>query len=313
MKKLLLAVAALTPLFAHAAVGDQVIANSSNTVSVQTWATHAGAVVGLFFKDAQGNVFNFVNNSDHGRDIQMAVTLDGYCEALNPTEAGRANDGSSPSTTSAIGSMSLLAPNKLYSSVHPAYWLSPGQAVGTQSPGCTPAPGGIAVNSTAVSSDVMYKVITVGIGANDLQKVVMYQSSLTSANARTMATWQVPALYLIPEFTHFEKYTGTSWTDMAQGAADPTTSYATEFVANTIMVSNAAGTRAVGVWSPGSSMVGARYLSGITSDPTTTITANKFLGPFAAGQTLNAVSYFVVGTRAEVQRIMTQSVIGQLY
>lgn len=262
---------------------------------------------------AAGIVHNFINNSDHGRDMQMAITLNGYCDALNPTEAGSLNDGSSQNTTSFLGSMTMVAPNELLSAVYPAYWLSPGQVVPTVQPSCTAAPGGIAVNTTAVAPDVMYKRVTVGIGGGDLQKVVKYQSAFTSASARSQAAWQIPTIYLVPEFTVFEKYTGTAWAPMAQGGTDPTATSTTEWVVGSIMVSNTSGSRAIGMWSPTSSMVGARYLPPIATDPTSTISANLFLGQVRAQQTLNAVSYIVVGTRADVQRIMNQSVIGKLF
>ena len=56
-----------------------------------------GAVDSLVWKDKE-----FINNWDHGRQLQMAMSVEGYGECWNPTEAGGKSDGTGMETKTVL-------------------------------------------------------------------------------------------------------------------------------------------------------------------------------------------------------------------
>ena len=56
-----------------------------------------GAVDSLVWKDKE-----FINNWDHGRQLQSAMTVQNYGECWNPTEAGGRSDGNGKETKSIL-------------------------------------------------------------------------------------------------------------------------------------------------------------------------------------------------------------------
>ena len=59
-----------------------------------------GAVDSLVWKDKE-----FINNYDHGRQLQMAMSIEGYGECWNPTEAGGRSDGTGTETKTILSSI----------------------------------------------------------------------------------------------------------------------------------------------------------------------------------------------------------------
>jgi hypothetical protein len=84
----------------------------------------AGAITSLTYRGVQ-----YVDNFDHGRQIQSAFQLDGLGECLNPTEAGSKADAAKPRTTSKILTSSTSG-NELRTSTQAAFWLAPGEQYG---------------------------------------------------------------------------------------------------------------------------------------------------------------------------------------
>lgn len=73
--------------------------------------------------------FEYLDSTDHGRELQTAWQLDGMGEAQNPTEAGSAADGAGPISSTRV----LLAKVEgltLTTRCNPAYWY-PYQGVAT--------------------------------------------------------------------------------------------------------------------------------------------------------------------------------------
>lgn len=66
--------------------------------------------------------FEFVDSSDHGRELQTAWQLDDMVEGENPTEAGSASDGAGPTSTTVVTGTRLNG-NVLETSATLAYWL----------------------------------------------------------------------------------------------------------------------------------------------------------------------------------------------
>lgn len=99
--------------------GDAVIGNP--VLKITTSSQYGGAINGLYYGGRQ-----FVNDVDHGRQIQVSTFNDGWGECENPTEAGARNDGTSASTTTQFLGIAANA-SFLWTYVDPAYWLAPGQ------------------------------------------------------------------------------------------------------------------------------------------------------------------------------------------
>lgn len=70
----------------------------SNPVTVSTLNNvYGGAISSLIWKQRE-----FINNYDHGRQIQSALQVDGFVECNNPTESGSEADGKKSSSTSQV-------------------------------------------------------------------------------------------------------------------------------------------------------------------------------------------------------------------
>ncbi len=67
----------------------------TNGIQVCTSARCAGAIDYVAWNGKQ-----FISDYDHGRELQIAVTVDDWQERFNPTEAGSVADGASQQTSS---------------------------------------------------------------------------------------------------------------------------------------------------------------------------------------------------------------------
>ncbi len=114
-----------------------------DTIRLTASARFAGAITSLTW-----NGVEFIDSSDHGRELQSALHLNGLGECYNPTEAGAASDwfGSSSKL------LSITAQgNTLESRARMAFWVAPGKS----SRSC-PHPK----NTTALSDHELSKTIT---------------------------------------------------------------------------------------------------------------------------------------------------------
>ena len=67
----------------------------SSGIEVCTSDRCAGAIDSVTWGGKQ-----FISDYDHGRELQIAVTVDGHGECYNPTEAGSLGDGDTQNTSS---------------------------------------------------------------------------------------------------------------------------------------------------------------------------------------------------------------------
>ncbi|MGE6757772.1 hypothetical protein ACQKGO_07185 [Corallococcus interemptor] len=170
--------------------GDTSFGNA--TVQMGTSASHGGAVTSLNYGGMQ-----YINNKDHGRQMQVAFSLDGYDEALMPTEAGSNRNKSDPiSTTQVVGYGAQ--PGSMTSTVHPAYWLEPGEEAGEYN--SEP----YARNETLVSEDLITKDVTVGVGGHD--NVIQYDSHIQLAAPHDKIYAEVPTTYVNGEFKNHYRF-----------------------------------------------------------------------------------------------------------
>jgi len=85
-----------------------------------SWST-AGAIMSLKLGDVE-----FVDNADHGRQIQSAIQLNGIDPSYNPNEAGSIDDGSvfcSTCTTSELLGLAIPSSNRLMTTTDMAYFF----------------------------------------------------------------------------------------------------------------------------------------------------------------------------------------------
>ncbi len=159
----------------------------SGNVTIGTHRKYAGAIDTLRINSSG----NFVNNYDHGRQIQYAITT-GNGECYNPTEAGSASDGSGNTSSSQFVEGCQVSDSKIYTKNRMAFWLSPG----TKGFACNTEN---AVNTSKVSDFYLSKIIETGFDNNpNLTRIVAKVDVPHKLN--TMAI-EVPTGYLHRGFT----------------------------------------------------------------------------------------------------------------
>ena len=94
---------------------------SQTELSVKAGAPYGGAISSIVWHGKE-----FVDSFDHGRELQSALSFDGYGECYNPTEGGSEIDGSKLTTTSELLS-SRTTSTTLESRTDMAFWMIPGQ------------------------------------------------------------------------------------------------------------------------------------------------------------------------------------------
>ena len=199
-----------------------------SSIAVGISSRTAGAIDSLTWGGTQ-----FINAYDHGRELQSAAAYDGFGECLNPTEAGNDSDATGPRSASLltalqVGSTTLLTRSQM------AYFMAPGRPVGN----CPKGPGPYAGPR---SDDVLTKRVT--LGAAGVANAIEYRATFTTARAHASATFEAATAYMPPEFSRFSSF------DPATGQAAPLSAGPGE-QGVPVILSNADGSRAMGVYSP---------------------------------------------------------------
>ncbi len=162
--------------------------NSPMTIS--TSSRTAGSIDSLIWKNKQ-----FINVTDHGRELQSASSFDGYGECFNPTEAGNYFiDGDGPNSSSVLNYSSTTS-NSLTTIISPAYWTVPGQACEKRT---NP------VNTTIVSDHLIRKDVTIGVF--NLPNVTEYRVTYFLPIAHSVAIFEVLTGYMTNDFTAYWTY-----------------------------------------------------------------------------------------------------------
>lgn len=218
---------------AAAPVGDAVIRGRAgpSEIVIKTTARVAGAIDSLTWNGRE-----FLDSSDHGRQLQSASNLD--CgkqfipEVFNPTEAGSVADGAGPTSSSVL--LSLRAgKNTLETTTRMAFWLPPGGK----------SEGHPAYNDTVVSDHLLTK--RVRIGARGLPHAIEYEVSFTLPKGEHHRLAQFEALtgYMPPAFRDF-------WAlDVGTGTLSPLSDGPGE-QAKPVILATPNGSHAMGVYSP---------------------------------------------------------------
>jgi hypothetical protein len=292
----LIAALLLTPMAASAAEPSQQTWRISNEVMVVSIsARDAGAVCSLVY-DGQ----EFVNDHDHGRQLQVAWFYNDLGEAYNPTEAGADKDGVGPRSTSQL--VSVQADGHILQTVnHPAHWRH------------TSLPEEHRKNTALVSKDTLTKKLTLGFNGDPhvlvFDTTVAISPELTGPPMNSMRI-EAPTLYSHPHLGRHQLF------DLASGELKEVPSRALNFdQMNEVIrhvtrhdvapiLSSRDGRHAVAFFTPQRGNFWAYCTHDVPSkDPTNAcgkMTA-FFKHAVAAGQSHSYRTFIVVGDLATVQ------------
>jgi hypothetical protein len=268
--------------FGDSAIGADVL---GSRLSIRTSRSFAGAVTSLQFRGRE-----YIDNYDHGRQLQSAASFDRLGECYNPTEAGSRNDGYGPNTTSRLLRI-RTADNWLETDTDMAFWLPPGEnyraPCGERSDVTT------AVNTTRVSGHVLKK--RVEIGYQGLDNVIAYNVSYNVPEARTSAIFEAATIYTPPAFSRRLVF------DPVNNVLSPTSHFGEQSLP--VLLATQDGQHAVGMYSFGLPQNGAGYGTFGFAD------TNKLNCVYRVNGIVPGAYGFqclvIVGTQAEVVRAMT--------
>ena len=200
-------------------------------IVITTTARLAGAIHSLTWNGRE-----FVNSSDHGRQIQSASNFDAGTpftpETFNPTEAGSVQDGAGPKSSSRL--LHLVAKgHELQTTNQMAFWLTPdGQSQGHP-----------AKNSTMLSDHLLTK--RVRIGYKQLPHVIQYDVtfSVPVGEKHSYAQFEAVTGYMPAEFETFWKFNPQSreLEPLDDGPGEQP---------HPVVLATASGSHAMGVFSP---------------------------------------------------------------
>ncbi|MEE7476274.1 hypothetical protein [Methylobacterium hispanicum] len=199
-----------------------------STIAVGVSSRTAGAIDSVIWRGTQ-----FINTYDHGRQLQSAVSFNGYGECFNPTEAGSVADGTGPHSTSLLLALELGA-RRLRTRTQMAYWIETGSRAGE-------CPKGIGPYRTSLSDVVLTKEVL--LGAEGVANAIAVRVTYKTPIPRGPATFEALTAYLPPAFSTF-------WSlDPRSGTLQPLSDGPGEQGAP-IIFSTQDGSRALGVYSP---------------------------------------------------------------
>lgn len=213
--------------------GDAVIRApcAGSEIVITATSRLAGAIHSLTWNGQE-----FINSTDHGRQLQSASNFDAGSaftgETFNPTEAGSRFDGVGPTSTSRL--LHLVARgNTLQTTSRMAFWLRPGEKSG----------GHPAKNTSDLSNHLLTKRVT--IGYRDLPNVIQYDVTfgLPVDESHQYAQFEAVTGYMPPVFSQFltlEMSSGTT-AELSDGPGEQS---------KPVIFSTADGQYAMGIWSP---------------------------------------------------------------
>jgi hypothetical protein len=259
--------------------GRVTIGNGVITLGMSTRV--AGAIDSLYVGGRE-----YINSWDHGRQMQIAWTVNGTGECNNPTEAGSSANGIHNSSSSRWVSHSETAATATTVS-YPAFWLKP-----TDRADCA--------DVVQLPGHKLQKYVQVGVPGVSAHLIELI-SQVTIPAATSHLVIETPATYLGGEFTW--AYT---W--------DPSTcqvarSYAWGEKSLPVIAATSNGISAIGAWSPdlpspGFSTVGygrAQFLDGANpANSTNKINAVYRRSNIPAG-TYEQQTFIAAGTLEEVR------------
>ncbi len=216
-----------------AAWGDSTISAMAGPwpITISTAAHNAGAITSLRWGS---NNKQYINDFDHGRQLQSASSFDGLGEAFNPTEAGSAANGANPSPSSSVlqglstwSSNGTGVHNVLATQTQMAFWNP--------------------VSGATVSNHILNKQVTIGLPG--MAHVIEYRTQFTipANETHTHGVFEVLTGYMPEEFSQFYTYDvkngATNTAPLSDGPGEQSLP---------IIFALANGNHAMGIYSPDS-------------------------------------------------------------
>lgn len=219
--------------------GNAVIRGKAGASEIVITTTNrvAGAIHSLTWNGKE-----FINSTDHGRQLQSASNLDCgrpiQAETFNPTEAGSRADGAGDKSSSKL--LQIRAEGaELQTTTQMAYWLKPGEK----------SSGHPARNDKILSDQLLRK--RVHIGHKTLPHAIEYEVTFTlpKGEKHTYAVFEALTGYMPDEFNRFWKF------DAASGELKPMERGQGEQPCP-VVLSTASGSHAMGVYAPEQPLAG---------------------------------------------------------
>jgi hypothetical protein len=210
----------------------QIQATSDGATAIITTTRRLAGAIGSF----QWNGHEFINATDHGRELQSACSFDNSptanAESFNPTEAGSCRDSDGTNTTSRLLEISAGG-NHLHTRTQMAFWLAPGGR----------SEGQLARNTNTLSGYLLTKDVTIGFKrwpqALDYRVTFSVPAGVHHRNAQ----FEALTGYMPPEFSRFWQF------DPATGKLQPL-SNGPAGITNPVVLATPDGKFAMGVWAP---------------------------------------------------------------
>lgn len=274
------------------AYGRYTIAN--DIIAVSASDRTGGAVDSVVWNGRE-----LVNSWDHGRQVQLALSINGWGECYNPTEAGGGFDGMGGTTTSQLlglrGTLTTLATTS-----KPAFWMNPGAPHPAPTPECS-----VARNATPGSEYRFDKNVQIGVAG--IRHVIQFLSSVYVPDDVSSLTLEGPTGYLAGDLTAFYAVDLDLAVLTRLPAAPPGEQQ------QPLVVATADGAYAMGAWSPELPQLGNpggygkfAFPSGDAVNATNKWNIVFRHGALAAGTTISHRAYLVVGSLENVRVAMKQ-------
>ena len=191
-----LLITAALPSLGQQPDGDtQIRSTTTGSTVVITTARRFGGAIDSF----QWNGHEFINHTDHGRELQSAASFDNTpdagAETFNPTEAGSRADGAGTNTTSRL--LQIVARgNHLQTRTQMAFWLAPGER----------SEGQLARNTNTLSDYILTKEVTIGFQRWPQALDYRVKFSLPAGAHHTSAQFEALTGYMPEEFSRFWEF-----------------------------------------------------------------------------------------------------------
>jgi hypothetical protein len=168
----------------------------ASEIVITTTARVAGAVHSLRWGNQE-----FIDSTDHGRQLQSACsfdcgsTSDFWAEAFNPTEAGSRDDAAGPTSSSRLHSLRAHGA-ELETTTQMAFWLAPGEE----------SSGHTACNRTVLSDYLVSKRIHIGYRnwPHALQYEVTFE--IPRGARHKLAQFEAVTGYMPSDFSRFWRF-----------------------------------------------------------------------------------------------------------
>jgi hypothetical protein len=245
------------------------------------------------------NSNEFMNQWDHGRELQVAITTNDHGECYNPTECGNSDDLNGPTSSSVLLGIKASG-QQLTTSNFPAFWLEPGEKEPNPNKNCQ-----VALNKQIVSQYQLSKNVTIGV--NGITNAVQFLFSVVVPENVSIIQIESPTGYMPADYSDF--YT----IDLQDGQLTAV-DHGPAVESYPLVFSTPDGNYAMGAFihshpSTETSIVYGRWFFGDLGHPSDNTSKWTMVfrgGPYSQGTVLSFQSFICVGTLNDVSSCLVQ-------